>query len=67
MTKQSYIYVTNMGMLVRMTPRQYKDFLNQKAGGYDAMPDYFGTLVGVVQDVTDLSAEDAKDILSEKR
>lgn len=61
---QTHHYLTNMGMLVRLTPRQMRRFLIAKSADHDATPEHHGTPIGTVTDVTDWTPDDAAERLN---
>lgn len=60
------ILVSQMGEVYRVNKRNYKRLMRVLADGFQPVMSQYGKSLGVIeQDVTDLSAEDANDILEE--
>lgn len=58
------VLVTQMGEVYRVSKRNYKRLMRVLADDFHPVMAQYGKSLGVIeQDITDLSAEDAKDIL----
>lgn len=66
MFKREYVYVTRMGVLYKLTRRQWIDYLTAVALHQYPEIDKFGKEIATeVHNVTDLDQSDARDLLEE--
>lgn len=63
MYKQTHVYVTSMGMIVRLTVRNWTRWLKAVADGQEPNLLDYGTSMGKTTNVTDISIEDAQALI----
>lgn len=58
-------YVSNTGVLIKLTSKQWEKYLLAKSRDHNAMPEEYGSSIGAVIDVTDWTCGDADVALTE--